>query len=379
MEMPEEISQGCPERSTQAVINLQAIEHNITEIRKRVGTKRELLAVVKANGYGHGAIEVSRVALRSGANCLGVALPEEGGQLRKAGIDAPILVLGLIQPEEAAKVVDFRLVQNVSSLEVAEALDQEAGKAAMQIPVHIKVDTGMGRIGIKPEETLAFVRKILQYRNLKLEGVFSHFSCADEADLTFARKQLEVFNNLVREIESVGIHIPKKHFANSAAILVLPEAYFDMVRPGISIYGLYPSPEVRRTIPLQPAMTFKTKIALLKFVPAGTPISYGRTYYTQRDTLVATLAVGYADGYSRLLSNQGSVRIKGRRAPVIGRVCMDMIMVDVSAIPDVHPGEEVILFGEDPSVEEIAQKTGTINYEVLCGISQRVPRIYIRE
>ena len=377
--MTEEMSQGYVKRSTQAIINLKAIEHNITEIRKKVGTRRDLLAVVKANGYGHGAIEVSRVALRSGASCLGVALPEEGGQLRKAGIDVPILVLGLIQPEEAAKVVDFRLGQNVNSLELVEALNQEAGKASIRIHVHIKVDTGMSRIGIKPEETLAFVRKIQQYTNLHLEGIFSHFSCADEVDLTFARKQLQVFNSLVREIEAAGIHIPKKHFANSAAILVLPEAYLDLVRPGISIYGLYPSPEVRRTIPLQPAMTFKTKIAFLKSVPAGTPISYGRTHHTQGDTRVATLAVGYADGYSRLLSNRGSVRIKGRRAPVIGRVCMDMIMVDVSAIPEVRPGEEVILFGEDPSVEEIAQKTGTINYEILCGISQRVPRIYIHE
>ncbi len=367
------------ERPTQAVVNLRAISDNIVQIRQRIGDRRELMAVVKADAYGHGAAQVSRAAIRSGATCLGVSSPEEGEELRKAGISIPIMVLGLIQPEEAYKSIGLKLEQTICSLELAAALDQEARKASTWVNVHVKVDTGMGRIGILPEDTLAFVRRIRRFKNLNLTGIFSHFSSADDADKTFARRQLEIFNRLIREIDAAGIHIPKKHMANSAAILDLPESYLDLVRPGIMIYGLYPSPHVSRSLPLRPAMRLRTKVSYVKSVPAGTPISYGCTFFTQKETRVATLPLGYADGYSRLLSNQGTVCLKGQRAPLIGRVCMDMCLVDVSGIKNVRAGDEVILFGEEISVDEVASTIGTINYEVLCGVGKRVPRVYVEE
>ena len=366
------------ERPTRAVIDLKAISHNIAEIRKKIGSRRDLMAVVKADGYGHGAVEVSLAALSSGATCLGVALPEECLQLRDAGVDVPVLVLGLIQPEEAYKTIDSGLEQAVSTVELADALDQEARKASTHIKVHIKVDTGMGRIGVSPQDALELVRTISRFKNLDLTGIFSHFPSADETDKTFTKRQIEIFNDLVQGIEDAGFRIPKRHMANSAAILDLPESYLDLVRPGIMIYGLYPSMEVSRSIKLKPAMTLKTDVIYVKSVPAGTPISYGRTFCVDRKAVVATLPVGYADGYYRSLSNQGSVLIRGRQVPLIGRVCMDMCMIDVTGIKDVRPGEEVVLFGENPPVDEIARKIGTINYEVVCAVGKRVPRIYVQ-
>lgn len=365
------------ERPTRAVIDLGAISHNIAETRERIGDKKRLMAVVKADGYGHGSVEVSQTALKTGADCLGVALPEEGQLLRKAGIDVPILVLGPIEPKEAPKTVDSRLDQTVCSLELSEALDQVARKASVCINVHVKVDTGMGRIGVPPQDVLAFVRRIGTFKNLSVEGIFTHFASADEADKTFARKQIDIFDRVVREMHLAGIDIPQKHMANSAGILDLPESYCDLVRPGIIIYGLYPSDKVSRSVELKPAMTLKTKISFLKTVPPGTAISYGRTFVTDNETTVATLPVGYGDGYSRLLSGRGEVLINGQRAPLIGRVCMDMCMTDVSRVADVKPGDDVILFGEDFSVDEIAAMVGTINYEILCAVGKRVPRVYV--
>jgi len=367
----------CVGRSTKAIVRLGAIAHNVGQIRKRVGSNRDIMAVVKANGYGHGAVEVSLSALKSGANCLGVAVPEEGEELRKAGIDVPITVLGLIQPEEGYKVVDFNLEQTLCSLEVAEALNQIASNEGTVVNVHIKIDTGMGRVGVQPIDTLAFARRIGRLKNLNAKGIFSHFSCADEIDRTFAKKQVEIFDGVVREIEASGIRIPKRHMANSAAILDLPESYYDLVRPGIMIYGLYPSNEVSHSIELKPAMTFMTKVTFVKRVPPRSPISYGRTFITEKETLVATLPVGYADGYSRLLSDRGEVLIKGYRVPLIGRICMDMCMIDVSGVENIQPGDEVILFGEGLPVDEVAEKLGTINYEVVCAVGKRVPRVYI--
>ena len=366
------------ERATRAIIDLGAISRNIAEIRKKIGNKRGLMAVVKADGYGHGAVEVSRAALRSGADFLGVALPEEGQQLREAGIEAPILVVGLIQPEEAYKVVKFQLSQAVASVELLEALNHEASKVSTWISVHVKLETGMGRIGVKPEDAVSFVRKVKSFKNLNLEGLFSHFSSADEKDKTFSERQLQLFDQVIGNLQLAGIEVPKKHIANSAAILDLPQSYYDIVRPGIMIYGLYPSREVSHSIELKHAMTFKTKISEVKVVPPGTPISYGRTFITKKKTTVATLPVGYADGYNRLLSNHGEVLVKGRRAPVNGTICMDMCMVDASSVEDIRPGDEVILFGEELPVDEIAAKIGTINYEVVCGVNKRVPRIYIQ-
>jgi alanine racemase len=365
------------ERSTKAVVDLGAIAYNISEIRKRIGKKRDLMAVVKADGYGHGSVEVSRTALKNGANCLGVATPEEGKQLREAGIDVPILVLGLIQPEEAYKVVNFDLEQAICSLELAEALDQIGSKVGTRINTHIKLDTGMGRVGLLPKDAVAFAKRVSRFKNLNLKGIFSHFSCADEGDKTFAKKQVEIFGRIFRDIEASGIKIPKKHIANSAGILDLPESFYDIVRPGIMIYGLYPSTEVSHSIELKPAMVFLTKVIFVKWVPPGCPVSYGRTFTTQKETMVATLPVGYADGYSRLLSGQGEVLIKGHRVALMGRICMDMCMIDVSNVKNVQPGEEVVLFGKGLPVDEIAEKIGTINYEVVCGVGKRVPRVYV--
>ena len=366
------------ERATKAVINLGAISHNIAEIRKRIGNKRGLMAVVKADGYGHGAVEVGRVALRSGADSLGVALPEEGQLLREAGIEAPILVLGLIQPEEAYKVVNFRLAQTVTSVELLEALNQQGHKASTEVKVHVKVDTGMGRIGVKPEDAVSFIRKVKSFKSLNLEGLFSHFSSADEKDKASSQRQLQLFDQVLHEVQLAGIELPKKHIANSAAVLDLPESYYDMVRPGIMVYGLYPSREVSHSIELKPAMTLKTRVSAVKVVPPGTPISYGRTFITKKKTMVATLPVGYADGYRRLLSNRGVVLIKRCRVPLIGRVCMDTCMVDVSDVEDVQPGDEVILFGEEISVDEVAASSGTIVNEVVCAVGKRVPRVYVQ-
>jgi alanine racemase len=365
------------ERATTAVIDLDAVSYNVSGIRKKIGKMRELMAVVKADGYGHGSVQVSMAALRSGANSLAVALPEEGQLLRAEGIDAPILVLGLIQPEESYKIIRSRLDQTLCSLELAEALDQEARKASVRVNVHIKIDTGMGRIGLCPEDVPSFLQKIRQFRNLDVVGIFSHFSSADQADKSVSNKQIAVFDRVVREIELAGFRIPKKHMANSAAVLDLPLSYYDLVRPGIMIYGLYPSREVGRNVELRPAMTLKTRISFVKRSPPGTPISYGGAFVTHKETTVATLPVGYGDGYSRLLTEHGQVLIKGRRVPVIGRICMDMCMVDVSRIGGIKPGEEVILFGDNLPVDDVAEKIGTISYEIVCSVDKRVPRVYV--
>ena len=364
--------------ATCAVIDLAAIAENVSRIRKRIGPKRELMAIVKADAYGHGAAKVGVSSLNSGATCLGVAIPEEGGELRSAGVEAPILVLGLIQSDKARKSLEFRLEQTICTLELAEALNQIAGTSSRRIKVHVKVDTGMGRIGIAPCHVLEFVRKVSQFPNLELEGVYSHLPSADEKDKTYTKRQIGIFQELLREMEHAGFKVPRKHIANSACVLDLPESYFDLVRPGIMIYGLYPSKDVSRELLLKPAMTLKTNISYIKRVPSGTPISYGSTYRTKKESLIATLPVGYADGYNRLLSNRGAVRIRGQYAPVVGRICMDMCMVDVTDLVDVCVGDEVVLFGKDPTADEIAEKIGTISYEVLCTLGKRVPRIYTR-
>jgi len=365
------------QRATRVIIRLGAISHNVAAIRKKIGNGSGLMAVVKANGYGHGAVEVSRVALASGADSLGVALPEEGQELREAGMEAPVLVLGLIQPEEAYKIVRFRLAQAVDSIELLEALNLEADRAFTKVDIHVKLDTGMERIGLSPDEAVSFIRRVKDFRNLNLKGVFSHFSSADEKDKTFSKQQTHLFDQVIRDLELAGIQIPQKHMANSAAILEIPESYYDMVRPGIMIYGLYPSLEISRTIKLEAAMTLKTRVVRVKRVPARTPIGYGRTFVTKRETTVATLPIGYADGYSRHLSNRGEVLIRGRRAPITGTICMDMCMIDVSGIEGVRPGDDVILFGDGLPVDEVADKAGTISYEVVSTIGKRLPRVYV--
>jgi alanine racemase len=359
------------------VVDLEAVRHNIRGIRQRVGDRRQLMAVVKADGYGHGALPVSRAALDSGAGCLAVAIPEEGQELRTAGIECPILVFGLIQPNEASKTIMAGLEQTVCSVELLDALDQESKSRGVTTSVHIKVDTGMGRIGLAPADVVEFARRAASCPNIVLKGVYSHFSCADERDKEFSRAQIRRFGEVLGALEAAGIAVPVRHMANSAGVLDLPEAHFDMVRPGIMIYGLYPSAEVSHSVELRPAMSFVTRICQVKVVPPGTPIGYGATFVTDRKSRVATIPVGYADGYRRLLSNKGQVVVRGKRVPLLGRVAMDMCMIDVSSIPEARAGDEVVLFGAGLPVEEVASIIGTINYEVVTGIGKRVPRVYV--
>jgi alanine racemase len=367
-----------------AEIDLSAITHNVREIRKVVGTATRIMAVVKADAYGHGAVEVSKAALAGGADWLGVAQLAEGVALRKAGLDAPVLVLGYTPPEQAAEVVQYELSQTVYTGEMASSLAAAAVREGRRVRVHIKVDTGMGRVGWPAE--LPAAKEILSVAGLpglEAEGIFTHFATADSRDKGYAKEQLDRFLAMIETLRENGLEIPFKHAANSAALLEMPETRLDMVRPGIIIYGLFPSDEVDRTlINLRPAMSLKTRVAYVKNVPAGFKVSYGCTFISSRPTAIATLPLGYADGYSRLLSAKGEVLIHGRRAPVAGRVCMDYLMVDVGHIPGVAIGDEAVLFGrqgeEEIAADEVAAWLGTINYEVVCMVSHRVPRIFLK-
>jgi len=365
-------------------VNLDAIAQNVRNIKKLIGEKTELMAVVKGNAYGHDVLEVVPVVLNNGATRLAVARLEEGIFLRKAGITVPILVLGLTLKQQAELLVSYSITPTVSEYEMIEELSKFAVKEERTAKVHLKVDTGMGRIGILPDHILDLVKKIKALKNIEIEGIFTHFSVADEKDKAYTEMQFKKFMDVLTVLENEGIRIPVKHVGNSAALLDLPHMCLDLVRPGISIYGLYPSREVQKTIKLIPAHTFKTRIAFLKELSAGQSISYGRTYTTNKErTVVASLPVGYADGYNRLLSNQGEVLIRGKRFPVIGRVCMDQTLIDVTNLPQAETGEEVVLWGkqeqEEIMVEEIAEKVGTINYEIVhMPDKKRVPKLFIK-
>lgn len=368
-------------RPTKAVVDLGAIAFNIRSLKRHVGFGPLFMAVVKADGYGHGIVPVAKTAIKAGADWLGVALVEEAILLRSAGIKNPILVLGEAIPQGAGLFVENNITATVCSVETLDAINMAAESSGSKAAVHIKVDTGMGRIGLFPEEVLPFVERIRSLKNVYLQGIFSHFAAADEEDKGYARKQLQKFKDVLATLEARGIRIPIRHLAGSAATIELRESHFDMVRPGISIYGAYPSPEVDHSVPLKPAMTFISAITFLKEVSEGTAISYGCTFVTERESRIATLPVGYGDGYPRLLSNKGEVLVAGKRAPVVGRVCMDMTLIDVTHIPEASLGSEVVLFGrqgdEEILVDEIAAKAGTISYEVLCNITNRVPKEYL--
>ncbi len=376
---------GFPLRPTRAEVDLAAIAHNVREFRRIIPAETRIMAVVKADGYGHGAVEVARQAVAAGSSFLGVALVEEGIILRQNGISTPILVFGFTPREYGPLLCEHKLVPTVFTIPEAEAFSASAERCGQKLPVHVKVDTGMSRAGYFPSEgAVDFIAHISACPGLELSGLYTHFAAADSGDLSHAQWQLERFLQLAGRLERRGLHIPIKHAANSAAAMFLPEAHLDMVRIGISLYGLSPSAERRGTVDLRAAMAFKTRIAYMKKVPAGTSVSYGCTYTTARDSLLATLPVGYADGYSRRLSNGGGrVLVRGHLAPVVGRVCMDQIIVDVSEVPAVCQGDEVVLFGRQGenvlTVDEIAQRLETINYEVVTTVSRRVPRVYLRD
>lgn len=366
-------------------VNLDAIAQNVRNIKKLIGEKKELMAVVKGNAYGHDILEISSVVLKNGASRLAVARLEEGIFLRKAGIVVPILILGLTLKQQAELLVSYNITPAVCEYEMIEKLSESAIKEGKAVKVHLKVDTGMGRIGILSHDILRFIKKIRALKNVEIEGIFTHFSVADEKNKTYTEEQFKKFMGVLTLLEKEGIRIPIKHVGNSATLLDLPHMWLDLVRPGISIYGLYPSTEVQKTIKLIPAHSFRTRIVFLKELSAGEYISYGRTYTTiKKRTKVASLPVGYADGYNRLLSNQGEVLITGRRFPIIGRICMDQCMVDVSSLLEVKIGDEVVLWGrqgeEEITVEEISEKIGTINYEIVhLPDKKRVPKLFIKD
>ena len=366
-------------RPTVAVVDLSAIRFNLEQIFRKVKPAR-VMAVVKADAYGHGMPEVARTALEAGAGYLAVALVEEGIALREAGIEAPALVFGGFFPEQAPFFVRYNLEATLYSLENAAALAEAAKRLQKPAKVHIKIDTGMGRVGISWEEAASFASKISQMPGIEIVGVYTHFATSDEKDKSFANLQLQRFKLTLKNIISQGIRIPLKHAANSGAILDMPGAYFDMVRPGIMMYGYYPSFETTESVPLKPAMTFQSKVLYVKEVEEGTSVSYGRKYITRHKTTLATIPVGYADGYNRLLTNRGEVLIHGQKYRVAGRVCMDQIIIDAGPGASVRVGDDVVLFGRtargEVSVYDICRKLNTTPYEVTCWVSNRVPRVY---
>lgn len=370
-------------RPVWAEIDLDAIAGNMIEIRRATSPSAKVMAVVKANGYGHGAVEVSRTVLAGGADWLGVARTDEGLSLREAGIEAPILVLGYLTPEQSLDVVRGRLSQAVYTRAMALDLAETAAAAGMRARIHFKIDTGMGRLGwLAGPEAVSDILDLARNRYLEPEGIFTHFAAADSADKGYTKEQFFKFTAMIEELRRNGLEIPIKHAANSAAIMEMPETHLDLVRAGIIVYGLYPSDEVDKSlIELRPVMSLKARVAFVKDVPAGFKVSYGCAHITEKSTVIATLPLGYADGYSRLLSAKGCALLHGRRAPVVGRVCMDQIMVDVGHIPGVKVGDEAVLIGRQGDQEitagDVAGILGAINYEVVCMISHRVPRIYL--
>lgn len=367
-------------RPTVAEIDLGAIRYNLRRIRQLAGRDIKILSLVKADAYGHGMNEVSRVVSEEGVDYIGVASLDEAGELRRIGIKGNIIVLGAILPQEADGVLKFNAIQTISDLRIARLLSKRAQAKGRDIKVHIKIDTGMGRIGFWHEEAADFVKKIASLKNIVLDGIFTHFPSAEE-DKLFTYGQIKDFKALMEKLWQYNIDIPVKHTSNSMALIDFKDSHMNMVRPGLIMYGLYPRKDLTRKLKLKPAMKLKTKVVHVKSVPKGRSISYGRTYIAKKDTKIATIPVGYGDGYSRHFSNRSDVLIKGRRVPVVGRVCMDMTMVNVGG-KDIRPGEEVVLIGQQGkeaiTVEELAGIANTIPYEIVCNIGRRVPRIYIK-
>ncbi len=367
----------------QAKVNLDAIRHNLLEVRKKLSGDTKLMAIIKADAYGHGAVPLAKSIGESGKiDYYGVAIIEEAVELREAGIATPVLILGYTPKEQYDLVVSYDVAQTVFQYEMAEALSKEAKRQGKTAKIHIKVDTGMTRIGYTDTiESVEDIKRIAALENIEIEGLFSHFARADETDKTSTELQLQRYIAFVDLLEREGIHIPVKHIANSAGIIEFPQAYFNMVRCGIVTYGIYPSDMVKQEeIKLIPAMEIKTHVIFVKEVERGVSVSYGGTYVTDRRTKIATIPVGYADGYSRNLSNYGKVIIHGQYAPILGRICMDQFMVDVTDIKDVKQGDIVTLLGRDGdaflSAEQVAEWSHSFAYELVCTVGKRIPRVY---
>ena len=367
-------------RPNYAEIDLSNLAHNITSMKRSLKPGTKFLAVIKANAYGHGIVQISNAALRCGADYLGVAIPEEGKTLREAGITAPILDFGGLLPENANMIVDYDITPTVFSPVILKALQEKAAQKGKKIKIHIKVDTGMNRIGIKTEEELnALLELLKECPDIIFEGMYTHFAVSELPDKSFTLMQGERFRHFAELVRKAGYH-PILHAANSGALLDLPDLHFDMVRGGLAMYGYYPGEFSSREVELKPILTWKTCVVHVKNMEPGETVSYGRTFTAERPTRVATLPVGYGDGYKRSLSNKAYVLIHGKRVPVIGTVCMDQLMCDVSELCDVAVGDEAVLIGSQGSehidAEEMASWADTISYEILLSISERVPRLY---
>ena len=372
-------------RAAWAEVDLDALAHNMREIRRLARKDALVTAVIKADGYGHGAKKIAQTLLDNGADRFAIAVLDEGIELRNAGFEVPILILGFTDKERAEEIVSFNLEQAVYSWELAEAISKAAVKQNKTAKIHIKVDTGMGRIGLRPDkDSVQLIKKISQLPNIVIEGIFTHFAVADALDKAYTEEQYAKFTWICKELERENVRINVKHCGNSATIIDLPEMHLNMVRAGIILYGLKPSDEVMLDrIELKQVMSLKVRISHVKEIEAGQSVSYGRRFIAEKKSKIASLPIGYADGYTRMLSGKAEALVKGRRVPVVGRICMDQCMVDVTGIEDVKVGDEAVLFGKQGEgfihIDELAEKLDTINYEIVCMISRRVPRVYVKD
>jgi len=366
-------------RPTSLVINLDALRHNVIQVKSSIGSA-QLMAVVKANAYGHGLIESAKILEKSGADYFGVALVEEGIALRQSGITKPILVFGAVFPEQIGLFLQHNLEITAASVDKLKAINQVAQSASKQAIVHLKIDTGMERVGIHDYSSPKFALALKECPNCIIKGVYSHFARSEEKDLSFTRVQLERFQKCLLYFKEAGIEIPIKHIANSGGLLQLPEAHLDLVRCGICLYGLAPTRELSRKLDLRPVMSLHSKVAYFKVVQPGATVSYGGTWQAKKQTRVVTVPLGYGDGYSRRLSNHGSVLIRGERYPIIGNVCMDQMMVDIGE-GTAYNGDEVVLIGkqgeQEISIFDIAEQIGTDPRDVMVSANERIPRVYL--
>ncbi|MBN2254320.1 MAG: alanine racemase, partial [Deltaproteobacteria bacterium] len=378
--MPNNVSKG---HRSWVEINLDNFRKNWSEIKRIIGPGTRVMQVVKADAYGHGAIEISNDALKNGASSLGVANADEGVQLRVSGISAPIVILSPSPSSEIDEIIKYGLTPSVSDISFAHEMNRAMEKKGSVLPIHIEIDTGMGRGGTIHSEAFTAITDILSLPYLKVEGIFSHLALSEARDDNYNQQQWKRFYVLLQQLEDRGISIPVRHFLNSGGILNFPEFALDMVRPGIMTYGIYPGPQAVDRADLVPVMAFKTTVVLLKEFPGGYSIGYNRTYVTDKRTRIATIPVGYGDGYGFILSNQGEALIRGKRAPIVGRVSMDMCTIDVTHIPDCRVGDEVVLMGRQDeeyiSANEIAAKAKTISYEIICALGKRAPRVFVNE
>lgn len=378
-------------RATVAEIHLPNLRHNVQALRSLLKPKVQFMAVVKADAYGHGSLPCTQAALDAGADTLGVGIVSEGIELREQGIQAPIHVLVGIFPDEVDDLIQHNLTTTLHNRALAKTLSERAGALGKEVGVHIKIDTGMGRLGIFPDQLPGLVEFVAGLKNVRIESIFTHFSSADHEDLGFTQNQIQQFQSALDQLKKSKFNIPLAHCANSAALLQFPESQYDLVRPGIALYGALPAPELtpvmnslttkNRKFSLLPVMQWKTRILSINSLPKGSPVSYGQKFVAQRDSRIAILPVGYADGLERLLTNRMNVLVHGCKVPQVGTVCMDMCMIDVTDIAEAQEGDEVVLFGqqgkESITVDEMAAQAGTIPYEILCGVGKRVPRIYL--